>query len=53
MAVPGEAQWPSAGTFRGRPRGIFMAASGEFPVTVDTGSRTIGAPQCQTQDRVS
>lgn len=35
MAVPGDTQWPSAGTSRDRPRGVPVAASGEIQMAVD------------------
>lgn len=35
MTVPGETQWPSAGTFRGRPWGILVAVTGEICLAVD------------------
>ena len=37
MAVPGENPWPSAGTFRGCPWGILVAACGEIAMAVDNG----------------
>lgn len=42
MAVPGEFLWPFPGTSRGRPRGIFMTACGEFLMAIDTGSTPPG-----------
>ena len=36
MAVPEEAQWPSAGTSRGRPWGSRLAARGTIAVTIDS-----------------
>jgi hypothetical protein len=35
VAVPGEFLWPFPGTSRGRPRGIFMTACGEFLMAID------------------
>ena len=41
MAVPGDTQWPSAGTSRDRPRGVPVAASGEIQMAVDILERSV------------
>lgn len=41
MAVPGEFLWPFPGTSRGRPRGIFMTACGEFLMAIDRRELTL------------
>jgi hypothetical protein len=36
MAVRGDFLWPSLGKCAGRPRGILVAACGEFAMAVDS-----------------